>query len=77
MKVKRWALILTFAGLALYGVQVLVWQEGAHGRTETDVENRTGHHPDPVIDVPILAGTALLILAGTILSVPKFSELDR
>jgi len=77
MKVKHLALILMFAGLGLYGVQALVWRAGARGRTETDVENRTGHHPNVMIDVPALAGTALLILAGTILSIPQFSELER
>jgi len=77
MKTKRLALILMFAGVALYGVQALVWRASAKGRTETAVENRTGHHPDPAIDLPALAGTALLILAGTIISIPKYSELER
>ena len=77
MKVKHWALVLMFAGLALYGVQALVWRAGTQGRTETDVENRTGHHPDAAVDMPVIAGTVLLILAGTILSIPKYSELER
>lgn len=77
VKVRHLALILVFGGLALYGVQAFVWNAGARGRTETEVENRTGHHPTVMVDVPVLAGTALLLLAGTILSMPQFSELER
>jgi hypothetical protein len=69
MKRTGLALILMFAGLALYGAQALIWRAGARGRTETDVENRAGHHP--VTEVPVLAGTVLLLLAGTILSIPR------
>jgi hypothetical protein len=67
MKVKRWAILLMFAGLALYGVQALVWRSGSRGRTETDVENRTGQHR--VTEVPVIAGTALFLLAGAILMI--------
>jgi hypothetical protein len=69
MKVKNWAIVLMFAGLALYGVQALVWRSGSRGRTETDVENRAGHRP--VTEAPVIAGTALLLLAGTILVIPR------
>jgi hypothetical protein len=65
MKVIRLAIVMTFLGVGLYGVQTFIWQSNARGRTETDIENRTGHNPPT--DVPILAGTALLVLAGTIL----------
>lgn len=72
MKVKPLAIILMFAGLALYGAQALVWRSGSRGRTETDVENRTGHHR--VTEVPVIAGTTLLLLAGAILLVPRFKN---
>jgi hypothetical protein len=52
-------------GLALYGVQALVWRSGTRGRTETDVENRTVKHR--VTEAPTIAGTALLLLPGGIL----------
>jgi hypothetical protein len=74
MKLTTWALILMFAGLGLYGTQALVWRSNARGRTETDVENRTGHHP--ATEAPVLAGTALLVLAGTILCIPRPSDPD-
>jgi hypothetical protein len=69
MKVKHWAIVLMCVGLALYAVQALVWRSGSNGRTETDVENQTGHHK--VTEVPVVAGTALLVLAGAILIFPK------
>jgi hypothetical protein len=69
MNVKTWAIILMFAGLALYGMQALVWRSGSRGRTETDVENRTGHHR--VTEAPGIAGSALLLLAGVILVIPR------
>jgi hypothetical protein len=69
MKVRPWAIVLIFAGLALYGVQALVWRSNARGRTETDVENRTGRHR--ATEVPVIAGTALLLLAGAILVIPQ------
>lgn len=69
MNVKTWAIVLMFAGLALYGVQALVWRSGSRGRTETDVENRTGHHR--VTEAPVIAGTALLLFAGLILVIPR------
>ena len=68
MKVA-WAVVLMFAGLALYGAQAPVWRAGSRGRTETDVENRTGHHR--VTEVPVIAGTTLLLLAGAILVIPR------
>ena len=70
MKVKSLAIILMFAGLALYGAQALVWRSGSQGRTETDVENRTGHHR--VTEVPVIAGTTLLLLAVPMLVVPRY-----
>lgn len=69
MNVKTWAIVLMFAGLALYGVQALVWRSGSRGRTETDVENRTGHHR--VTEAPVIAGTALLLFAGLMLVIPR------
>jgi hypothetical protein len=69
MKVKYWAIVLMLAGLTLYGVQALVWRSGSRGRTETDVENRTGHHR--ATESPVIAGTALLLLAGAILVIPR------
>ncbi len=67
MKVETWAIILMFVGLALFGVQALVWRSGTRG-TQTDTENRAGH---PVTEAPVLAGTVLLLLAGTILVIPR------
>jgi hypothetical protein len=69
MKVKTWAIVLMFAGLALYGVQALVWRPGSRGQNETDVENRAGHHP--LTEAPVIAGTTLLLLAGAILVIPR------
>jgi heme/copper-type cytochrome/quinol oxidase subunit 2 len=69
MKLTRWALVLMIAGLVLFGVQAMIWRSTANGRTETDVENRTGHRRPT--EVPILAGTALLLIAGTILCIPR------
>jgi hypothetical protein len=69
MKVKSWAIVLMFAGLALYGVQALVWWSGSRARTETDVENRTGHHR--VTEAPVIAGTVLLLVAGAVLVIPR------
>jgi len=41
---------------------------------QTDIENRTGHDPNSAVDAPVLAGTALLLVAGTILSIPWLSD---
>jgi hypothetical protein len=68
MKVKPLAIVLMVAGFALYGVQALVWRSGSRGRTETDIENRTGHHR--VTEMPVIAGTTLLLVAGIILAIP-------
>jgi hypothetical protein len=73
MKVIRLAIVMTIVGVGLYGVQTFVWQSNARGRTETDVENRTGRNPPT--EAPILAGTALLVLAGTILCIPRPTDL--
>jgi hypothetical protein len=75
MKVKPTAIILMLAGLALYGAQALVWHSGSNGRTETDVENRTGHHR--VTEAPVIAGTSLLLLAGVILVLPRGKSRQR
>jgi hypothetical protein len=69
MKAKSLAIVLMFVGLALYGVQALVWRSGSRGRTETDVENRTGRHR--VTEAPVIAGTELLLLAGAMLMIPR------
>lgn len=75
MKLTTIVLIMTFVGVALFGVQALVWRNGARGRTETDIQNRTGRRY-PVTEVPVLAGSALLLLAGTILCIPRPSDPD-
>jgi hypothetical protein len=75
MKVNPWAIVLMLTGLALYGVQALVWRSGTRGRTETDVENRTGRHR--VTEAPVIAGTALLLLAGAILVIPQHENRVR
>ncbi len=74
MKLNRLALVLMFAGLTGYGAQALIYRSNARGRTETDVENRTGHHRPT--EVPILAGTALLVLAGAILCILRPTDPD-
>jgi hypothetical protein len=74
VRVTPLALILMFIGCGLYGVQALVWRSSSRGRTETDVENHTGHRRPT--EAPILAGTALLVIAGVILCIPRGSDPD-
>jgi hypothetical protein len=56
-------------GMTLFAVQALVWRSGSRGRSETDVENRTGHHR--ITEAPVIVGAVLLLSAGVILVVPR------
>lgn len=65
------AILLMFVGLILFGVQALVWQRTSHTPTETNRINSTNHRPT---EIPVIAGTCLLLAAGTILAIKPNSN---
>lgn len=73
---KRNVIGLFVISVLLFAIQAGLWTHSlAPAHTETDKQNIEGHHPPT--DLPILAGSLLLIVAAAIASIPPHVATHR
>jgi hypothetical protein len=69
---EKSAIALLVVALVLILAQAAVWRHSvSRAHSETAKENREEQHPPT--ELPGLAGTGLLVLAGVLLSIPRSS----